>query len=388
MKRKICVVTTSRADYYIMKGLLLEIRNDRDLQLQIIATGMHLSSRHGSTYWAIEQDGLHIDKKVEMLLDTDSDIGAAKSVGVGIIGLTDAINELRPDIIILLGDRYELLAAGIASLILGIPIAHIHGGETTLGAFDEAVRHSLTKISLIHFAATEEYRKRIIQMGEHPERVFTVGAPGLDAIEDIELFSKEELEKLLSIRLDTTTALVTFHPVTNEKDSALRHITNMCNAIKETGINAVFTSSNADPEGDAVNQYILRFVNENLKKYVFKINLGNQLYCSCMKHLDLMIGNSSSGIIEAPSFKMPFVNIGNRQDGRIHAGNVIDVDYSTEEIKKGIIKASDDSFRNTLVRITNPYRSVNHISASYQIKKTLKSLTLTKESLKKRFCDI
>lgn len=388
MNRKICVVTTSRADYYILKSLLFEIQNDREIQLQLIATGMHLSIRHGSTYLAIQQDGFRIDRKIEMLLDTDTDTGAAKSVGVGIVGMTDVLNDLRPDIVVVLGDRYELFVVAIASLMLGVPIAHINGGETTIGAYDDAIRHALTKMSFIHFTATEHYRKRIIQMGERPDRVFTVGSPILDAIEELELYTKAEIEEVLSIKLHDTTALVTYHPVTNEKKSALQHISNVCDAIKDANIHAVFTSSNADPEGNVVNQYIFDFVKQDTEKYTFENNLGNQLYFSCLKHLDLMIGNSSSGIIEAPSFRMPVVNIGNRQEGRIRAANVIDVGNTKEEITIGIEKAKSKSFRLSLDNIINPYRCSSGKSASNAIKEKLKNYPLTNGVLKKVFYDI
>jgi UDP-hydrolysing UDP-N-acetyl-D-glucosamine 2-epimerase len=388
MKRKICVVTTSRADYYILRSLLKEIRDDDDLQLQIIASGMHQSARHGHTYSIIAQDGFSIDKKFEMLLDTDTNTGAAKSVGLGIISITDALVDLCPDILVVIGDRYELFAIGTVALILGIPLAHIHGGETTLGAFDEAVRHSLTKIAILHFAAAEEYRKRIIQMGEHPDRVFTVGAPGLDEIEELNLYSREEIEELLSFRLSKYTALVTYHPVTNEKKSALKQITNICEAIAESDINALFTSPNADPESNIISEYIQEFVNRFPERYLYKNNLGNRLYFSCMKHFALMVGNSSSGIIEAPSFKLPVVNIGNRQHGRVRANNVIDVDTTKAEIKIGIASALDTIFRKHIENIHNPYRPPDNKSAGTAIKEILKTVRLSPEMLKKKFYDI
>jgi len=385
--RTIAVITTSRADYYILRNVLEEIRNDAGLKLQVIATGMHLSPRHGYTVTEIEKDGFQVHKKVEMLLDADSDTGSAKAISLCLNGMTDALHDLKPDIVVLLGDRYELLAPAIASLMLRIPVAHIHGGETTEGAIDDAVRHAITKIASLHFTATEEYRQRIIQMGEQPDSVITTGAPGLDSIGSMQLYSKDELERELSFSLNGTTAIVTYHPVTREKDSALAHITALCEAIKETGIHAVFTASNADPEGDTLNSYLREFAGSAPEKYVFRTNAGSRTYFSCLKHLDLMVGNSSSGIIEAPEFKMPVVNIGDRQKGRVRTENVIDVGYGSHEITEGIRKAADESFRTKLDNLKNPYRSKDGSSASRLIMEKLKSVQLTEDFLKKRFYD-
>jgi UDP-hydrolysing UDP-N-acetyl-D-glucosamine 2-epimerase len=386
--RRIAVITTSRADYYILKNLLYEINKDNALTLQLIVTGMHLSARHGLTVSEIEADGFRIDRKVDMPIDTGTDTEIVNAISVCLNGMTHALSELRPDVVVLLGDRYELFAPAIASLILRIPVAHIHGGETTRGAFDEAVRHSVTKIASLHFVAAEEYRRRVIQMGEHPDRVFTVGAPGLDSIHRMDLYPKDELKRILSLPLNTITALITFHPVTSEKNAAGKHITSLCDAVKLTRIDAVFTASNADPEGNILNSYIRNFVASAPGRYVFEINLGARLYFSCMKHLDLMIGNSSSGIIEAPEFGMPVVNIGDRQKGRVRAENVIDVEHKTDDIIRGIHKASEESFRNLLKRLHNPYRAQGRASSSYLIKEKLKSIPPSHELLKNQFYDL
>ena len=294
--RRICVVTTSRADYGLLRGLMRAIREDEALALQVIATGMHLCPEFGLTGQDIERDGFRIDRKIEMLLSADSDPATTKSIGVGLLGFADALTELHPDLLVLLGDRFELLAPAIAALLARIPIAHIHGGETSQGAVDEGVRHAVTKLASLHFASTETYRHRIIQMGEDPERVFAFGAPGLDALYEVTLLTKPELAARLDFDLAAPTALVTYHPVTLERNTAEQQIENLLIALQQERVQAVFTQANADVQGRWINQRIAAFCKNHPSDSRLYDNLGQRVYLSCLRHLDLMIGNSSSGL--------------------------------------------------------------------------------------------
>jgi UDP-N-acetylglucosamine 2-epimerase (non-hydrolysing)/GDP/UDP-N,N'-diacetylbacillosamine 2-epimerase (hydrolysing) len=386
--RKICVTTTSRADYGLLHHLLREIQADPDLQLQVIAAAMHMSPEFGLTYRHIEQDGFQIDKKIDMLLSADSEAAAAKSVGIGMISFTDAFQALKPEILVLLGDRFELLSAAAAALILKIPIAHIHGGETSQGAVDEAVRHAVTKMASLHFPATEEYRARIIQMGENPEHVFNFGAPGLDHLYREKLMSRVELEEWLQLQLKSPVAIVTYHPVTLGTTSALSQVQNLLLAVTESGVKAVFTKANADAHGREINREIASFCESNPARFRFFDNLGQKVYLSCLKNLDLMIGNSSSGLTEAPSFKLPAVNIGQRQKGRTRAANVIDTGYDSGEILEGIRKANSSEFRNSLSDLKNPYDRFEDGKTSHRIKETLKNAAIEGEFLQKKFIDL
>lgn len=386
--RRICVVTTSRADYGLLYWLMRAISEDPALELQLIATGTHLSPEFGLTYRTIEQDGFRIHRKIDMLLSADSDSAVTKSIGVGLIAFSDAVDELRPDIVVLLGDRFELLSAAIASLVAKIPLAHIHGGETSQGAIDEGVRHAITKMSSLHFAATEAYRQRIIQMGEDPRSVFAFGAPGLDALRHETLLTKAELESHLDFELHTPTAVVTYHPVTLEKDTAEEQVGNLLTALLQGNVRAVFTKSNADPQGRTINQVLAQFCRERPADYRIYDNLGAKVYLSCLRHMDLMVGNSSSGLIEAPSFKLPAVNIGDRQRGRIKAQNVIDVGYSTAEIVDGIRQATSSLWRATLEDMRNPYAGCAEGTVSLHIKERLKNIEIGESLLKKQFHDL
>jgi len=386
--RRICVVTSSRADYGLLCGLMQAIRDDEALDLQVIATGMHLSPEFGLTYRSIEQDGFRIDRKVEMLLSADSDSAVTKSIGVGLIAFSDALDDLRPDIVVVLGDRFELLSAAIAALIARIPIAHIHGGETSQGAIDEGVRHAVTKMASLHFPASEAYRWRIIQMGEDPAFVFAYGAPGLDALNSVTLLTWHELQLELDFRLGSPTAIVTYHPVTLERDSAGRQIDDLLAALLQEKVRALFTKSNADMQGRLINERIAAFCREHPTDYRLYDNLGQAVYLSCLRHLDLMVGNSSSGLIEAPSFGMPAVNIGDRQRGRIKATNVIDVGYSAAEIASGIRQALSPTWRAGLKAVENPYVGRGNGSVSFRIKQRLKEAELGESLLKKHFHDL
>jgi len=387
-RRRICVVTTSRADYGVLYWLLKEIREDNALELQILATGMHLSSEFGLTYRAIEDDGFQINKRIEMLLSSDTESAVIKSMGVGLISCSTAFKELMPEIVVVLGDRYDLYPVVLAALVSRIPIAHIHGGETSQGAIDEAIRHSITKIASIHFPATTLYRKRIIQMGEDPTLVFAYGSPGLDTLYRTKLMSKKKLEAFLDFVLDGTVAIITYHPVTLETKSVTTQIGNLLSALEATHLKAVFTKANADTHGNIINQMIKEFADRDPSRYRFFDNLGQIAYMSCLKHLDVMIGNSSSGLIEAPSFGLPVVNIGDRQKGRIKAENVIDVGYSTKEIRRGIEAACAVEFKKGIRHVKNPYDAYGDGKVSYRIKEKLKTIKISPSLLKKKFYDI
>ena len=364
-----------------------EIRSDPSLELQVVATGMHMSTEFGLTYRAIEKDGFQISRKVDMLLASDSEQSIIKSVGTGLISFSDVFESMKPEIVVVLGDRFELLSVVIAAYLHRIPIAHIHGGETTEGAVDEAVRHSITKMASIHFAATEEYRKRIIQMGESPNRVFNFGAPGLDAIYKEELLGKSELQERLGFDMTGPVAIVTYHPVTLENSTAEIQIDNLLEAVKQSGIKGIFTKANADAQGRVINRKAQDFCETAPAQYKFFDSLGQLAYLSCLKHLDMMIGNSSSGLVEAPSFGLPVVNVGDRQRGRARAENVIDVDYSVGDIVEGIRQASSTDFKRGMKKVRNPYDRYGDGKTGYRIKETLKNTQL-KDILMKKFHDI
>lgn len=387
-KRKIAVVTSSRADYGLLFWLMKAIEQDAALELQVVATGMHLSHEFGLTHKIIENDGFRIDRKVEMLLSSDSPAAITKSIGVGCITFADALQELQPDMMVLLGDRFELLAPAISGVICKFPIVHIHGGETSQGAVDEAVRHAITKMAAIHFPATEKSRQRIIQMGEHPDTVFNHGAPGLDHLYRTELLSRERLEKQLAMNFDDGVALVTYHPVTRENNTSERQIDNLLAAVKTAKVKAIFSGANADAHGRIINSKILSFCQQDSSRYKFVENLGQRIYLSCLKHVDVLIGNSSSGLIEAPSFRLPVVNIGDRQRGREKAANIIDVGYSPEEIVKGIRQALSNEFKRSLTDLKNPYDKYADGRASERIKDSLKNISLSESLLKKAFYEL
>jgi len=387
-KRKICVITGSRAEYGHLYPILKEIKHDPKLQLQLIATGMHMSSQFGLTCKNIEKDGFRITKKLHVLRFDDSEVGITKSVGLGCSLFADTFAELKPNIVVLLGDRYELLSAAIAAYIGRIAIAHIHGGETTAGAFDEGIRHSISKMATIHFPATEDYRRRIIQMGENPKRVFNFGSPGLDYLKQCAFLTKDELSKDLKFDLTGQVALATFHPVTLENNTAKTQIQILLKAIQDFDFKVVFTAANADTQGTRINKQLKKFCRANPKKYSFIENLGQRRYYSCLKNFDVMIGNSSSGIVEAPSFGLPVVNIGDRQKNRVRAANVIDSDLKSAHIKRSIEKALSKKFIHSLKGVKNPYVRFRDGRASYRIKEVLKKIELSEGLLKKDFFDL
>ena len=384
MKRKICVVTGTRAEYGLLYWLMKEIEEDNDLELQLIVTGMHLSPEFGLTYKTIQKE-FKIDKKVEMLLSSDTPIGISKSMGLAQISFGEAYDELQPDVLVVLGDRYEIFSAVSSAMIACIPIAHLHGGETTEGAFDESIRHSITKMSHIHFTATDEYRNRVIQLGEQPDKVFNVGGLGIDNIKKLKLLSKEEFEKSIDFKLNKKNIIVTFHPVTLENSTAKEQFQNLLDAIdKLEDTNIIFTKANSDTDGRVINSMIDEYVSANSDKSVGFTSLGQLRYLSALQFVDAMVGNSSSGLAEAPSFNIGTINIGDRQKGRIMADSVINCTNDLESIKSGFKKLYSDEFSKELDNVTNPYGDGG---ASKKIKEIIKKVSL-ENILKKSFYDI
>jgi len=382
------VVSTTRADYGILQWLMHEIRNDSELELRLVATGMHLSPEFGMTVRAIEEDGFHVDRRIEMLVSSDSAAGIVKSMGLELVSLADALGEIRPDLVLVLGDRFEVVPVALASVVHGIPVAHIHGGEASQGSIDDSFRHAITKLASVHFPATEAYRERILQMGEDPACTFNLGAPGLDAVYKLPLLDRHALAAALQFSLEGTVAIVTYHPVTTEPGSAQGHIDNLLHAIEASGIRAVFTKANADLEGGVINRRLAAFCGAHPGRFRLFDNLGQVRYLSCLKSFDLMIGNSSSGIIEAPSFTLPAVNVGSRQKGRVRAPNLIDVGNGMHEITDGIAKAVAPGFRQSLDGMENPYDRFRDGMASRRIKETLKRLPPSALRVAKEFRDV
>ena len=349
---------------------------------------MHLAAKFGRTWRDIEAEGIPIDRKIDMRLTGKSSLDNVKSIGLGLKGFAEAFAELKPDIVVLIGDRFEMLAPAISALMLQIPIAHIHGGESSEGAIDDSVRHAITKMASLHFPATEAYRRRIIQMGESPDRVFNFGAPGLDGLYNSALLTKRGLEKELEFGLEKPVALVTYHPVTRDSGNVDAQVGCLIAAIKTSSLDAVFTMANADAHGALINSRLQAACAENPQRFRWIPHLGHRRYLSCLKYFAVMIGNSSSGLTEAPSFRLPVVNIGDRQRGRVRAANVIDVPCSRAAILKGIKKAISPRFRASLRGLRNPYDRFHDGRASERIKNTLKRIPLSADMVKKSFHDL
>lgn len=380
-KRSICVVTGTRAEYGLLHWLMQEILDDPDLDLRVIATGMHLSPEFGLTYREIETDGFVIDEKVEMLLSSDTPLGITKSMGLALIGFADALERLKPDIVVLLGDRFEILAVAQAALLARIPIAHIHGGETTEGAVDEAIRHAVTKMAQFHFVSATPYRHRVIQLGEHPSRVWTVGAPGLDHLNRTRLLDRKAFEASISFSLGTPTFLITYHPATLSSTAASTAIQELFDALDEfPDAKLIFTGANADAEGRVINERIGVYVQQQPERAIFFTSLGQIRYLSALFHVDVVIGNSSSGLIEVPMTKTPTVNIGDRQRGRLRGQSVIDCEESQRAIAEAIKEALSPGFQDTLASAASPYGSGN---ASVRVKERLKHVELNNAVMKK-----
>lgn len=384
MNRKICVVTGTRAEFGLLRWLMQEIKDAPELTLQVVATGMHLSPEYGHTYHEIEQAGFAIDHKVEMLLGANSATAVTKSIGLGTIGFADAYASLQPDLLVVLGDRFELLAAVTAALIAGIPVAHLHGGETTEGAFDEAIRHSITKMSHLHFVAAADYARRVIQLGEQPERVFNVGGLGIDAIKRTRLLDRQTLEAALDFKLGSRNLLVTFHPVTLDKQSSANQMSAMLAALDELeDTHLIFTMPNADTGGHELAAMLEDFTRSRPHTRLHT-SLGQLRYLSCLQFVDGVVGNSSSGLAEAPSMHIGTVNIGDRQKGRLSASSVIHCEPDLGSICTALQQLYHPAFRATLPLTVNPYGDGG---ASEKIVDVIKNWPL-EGLVKKRFYDL
>ena len=381
-KRKICVVTGSRAEYGLLSVVMKEIKDNPVFTLQVVATGMHFAPEFGLTYREIEKDGFSIDARVEMLLSSDTPVGITKSLGMGVIGFAETLHTLKPDLLMLLGDRFEILAAAEAALVAKIPIAHIAGGDTTEGAIDEAIRHSITKMSHLHFVTNEAAARRVRQLGENPEHIYTVGSPGIDVIKHVTLLDRKALEMDLGFTFRKRNLLVTFHPATLDFQPAGTQFKELLSALdtlgNDTGI--IFTMPNADTDGRVIISMIEEYTasRPHAKAYA---SLGQLRYLSAMAEVDAVVGNSSSGLYEAPSFKKPTVNIGDRQKGRIQASSVINCKPESADIVRAIKEALTKDCSDTI----NPYGNGN---SAQQIVALLKSIPDFNTLLKKHFFNI
>ena len=386
---RIAVATTSRADYGLLFWLLRAIDADAELELVLYVSGGHLSPEFGSTVHQIEADGFRIARRIEVLLASDTPTACSKAMGLALIAVGDALAEDRPDVLVLLGDRFEIVPMALAAVVHGVPVAHLHGGETSEGALDEYYRHALTKLATLHFPATEAYARRIVQMGEDPARVQVVGAPGLDHLHRTELLSRAALAEALGMPLERPTALATLHPVTTERGQAAEQADALLAALQaEASLQAVFTKANPDAEGRAINQRVADACAAEPTRFRLVDNLGTQRYLSCLRHLDLLVGNSSSGLTEAPSFGLPVVNVGTRQRGRIAAQNVIHVGNDVDAIRGGIRTALSGAFRAGLDGLVNPYDPHGDGRVSERIAAALKAFTRTAWDGAKRFHDL
>ncbi|WP_066055895.1 UDP-N-acetylglucosamine 2-epimerase [Robertmurraya korlensis] len=383
---KISILTATRAEYGLLKPIIKKMNLDSSFDVRVVVTGTHLSPEFGLTFSEIEQDDIKIDKKIEILLSSDTPVAIAKSMGLALVSFADYFDELKPDLLVVLGDRYETLAVCTAAMNLRVPIAHLYGGETTEGAIDESIRHAITKLSYLHFTSTEEYRKRVIQLGEDPSRVFNVGALGIENIHNQTLLNKEELESSINFSLEKPYAIVTYHPVTLDANSSLSQFESLLDACKKfKEMNFIFTKANADVDGRIINQLIDNFIEDNSNAIAFN-SLGMKRYLSALKYGSIVIGNSSSGLIEAPSFGIPTINIGDRQKGRLQAGSVINCEPITSDIESAISLALSNEFKNRASNVTNPYGDGN---TSMKVISTIKDYLLNKKiNLKKPFYNI
>ena len=382
--KKICVITGTRAEYGLLRWVMEEIKGSNVLTLNLIVCGMHLSPEFGLTIKQIEEDGFKVNKKIEMLLSSDTPASIAKSMGIGLISFADALEDLKPDLIMVLGDRYEILSAASAALVARIPVAHLHGGESTERCIDEAIRHSITKMSHIHFVACKPYQKRVIQLGEQPSTVFNVGGLGIDNILKLNLLDKNKLEQSLDFEFRKKNFLITFHPVTlesNTSEEQMNQLLESLSSFEETGF--IFTMPNSDTHGRILFAMIKKFAEENSNAKYFT-SLGQLRYLSCIQQTDLVIGNSSSGIIEAPTFRKPTINIGDWQKGRIKADSIIDCKPEKESIINAIKKAISVDFQESVKKTINPY---GNGGASSKIVKILEEYNFD-DIIKKNFYNL
>jgi GDP/UDP-N,N'-diacetylbacillosamine 2-epimerase (hydrolysing) len=385
MKRKICVITGTRAEFGLLSHLLTLLKKDSFFELQIIATGMHLSPEFGYTLEEIEEHGFKVNRKIEILISSDTSIGVSKSMGLAQISFAEAFDEMKPDMVLVLGDRYEIFAAVSAAMVSCIPIAHLNGGERTEGAIDEAIRHSITKMSHLHFTGTEEYRNRVIQLGEMPDRVFNTGDISIDGTKKMKLLTKEEFESSINFKLNKRNILVTYHPVTLEGGSATKQFEELLLAIDNLqDTNIIITNPNSDMEGRKIIKMIDEYVSENNHKAVSFASLGYLRYLSALQYVDAVVGNSSSGIAEVPSFKIATINIGNRQKGRIMADSIINCSPDKISINSALTKAYSNDFKGVLRNVENPYGDGN---TSERIIEVLKDINI-EGLLNKKFYDL
>lgn len=383
--RKICVVTGTRAEYGLLFWTMKALQEDVDVNLIICVTGMHLSPEFGLTYQKLLEDGFIIHEKVETLLSSDTTVAISKSIGLGVISFSEVFQRLTPDLILVLGDRYEIFAACTAAMISRIPIAHCHGGEATEGLIDEAIRHSITKMSQIHFTSTEEYRNRVIQLGEQPKNVYNVGALGIENINKLKLLNKFEFENSINFKLNKFNFLVTFHPVTLDYLSAEEQFNQLLIALDNFEFtNIIFTKPNSDTDGRVIIKLIDDYVINNHHKAIAFTSLGQLKYLSAIQFMDVVVGNSSSGLIEVPSFKKPTVDIGDRQKGRVKASSIIDCEPDSKDIEKAIKKALSSEFKKELKLSVNPYGNKN---PSIKIVDVLKNIDLN-YIIKKQFYNL
>jgi GDP/UDP-N,N'-diacetylbacillosamine 2-epimerase (hydrolysing) len=353
--KKICVVTGTRAEYGLLRWVMEGLRRSHDLQLQLVVTGAHLSPEFGMTVDAIESDGFAIDRKIEMLMSSDTAVGVTKSMGVGLIGFAEALDSLKPDLLLVLGDRYEIFAATVSAMIGGIPIAHLHGGELTEGVIDDAIRHCITKMSHLHFVATEEYRSRVLQLGENPDRVFNVGGMGVDSILHLKPLCRDDLSAAIDFKFAERNLLITFHPVTLEPDNSVRQMEELLAALSElvdTGM--IFTMPNADSGARVLLRQLEDFCAKHQRARLYN-SLGQLRYISCIHHVDGVVGNSSSGLTEVPTLKKGTINIGDRQRGRLRAKSIIDCEPDRKSISEALKLLYSDEFQARLQTVVNPY---------------------------------
>ena len=382
--KNIAVITGTRAEYGLLKPLIKTISEDITFNLQLIVTGMHLSANFGFTYKQIEKDGFIIDYKVEDHLSGDTAEAITKAIGVGMIGFAEAYEKLNPDLIVVLGDRSEILAAATSAMIKGIPIAHLHGGETTEGAYDEGIRHAITKMSYLHFTSSELYRRRVIQLGEAPDRVFNVGAIGIDSIKSLNLLNKSGFEKSINASLHKKNVLITFHPVTLENSTSDKQFSELLKSLdKLEDTLLIFTKPNSDKDGRVIIKMIDEYVRQNQYKAIAFTSLGQLRYLSALKYVDFVIGNSSSGIYEIPVFKIPTINIGDRQKGRLMPISVINCEPNQNEIDKAIDKALSKSFNTEIQNQKSIFGEGDTTSKIIDILKKVKI-----EDIKKSFYDL
>ena len=381
--KKIAIITATRAEYGLLRPLIELIHKDPELELQLLVTGAHLSPYHGNTWQQIEADGYPIDEKIEILLSSDTPVAVSKAMGLAQFSFAETFEELKPDVAVILGDRYEMLAVASTALMFNIPIVHLHGGELTYGAIDDSIRHAITKMSSLHFTSAEEYRRRVIQMGEHPDRVFNTGAIGLDNIKNLNLYNRQELESAIGAKLRKHNFIITYHPETRNDESITHQMDQLLGSLIEFDDTLLlFTGANADTHGQKINTIIKGFVLNHPGHALFFDSLGQMRYLSCLKHFDMVIGNSSSGIIEAPSFKIPVVNIGNRQQGRIIADNILNCNISKDEILRAINKGLSMPFKESIQNLKSPYGDGNAAPAILHV---LKNSVISKV---KKFYDL